>query len=92
MSKNSERFAGIFDGLKIAYGTYRVDRTKTNGKTTGQAAVVKEPRSPSLWEGHLSGEGDAIGGLGLDLQLAVGGRDADLAVAQEARRAADPAD
>ena len=61
MSKNSERFAGIFDGLKIAYGTYRVDRTKTNGKTTGQAAVVKEPRSPSLWEGHLSGEGDAIG-------------------------------
>ena len=61
MSKNSERFAGIFDGLKIAYGTYRVDRTKTNGKTTGKAAVVKEPRSPSLWEGHLSGEGDAIG-------------------------------
>jgi len=58
---NAKRFADIFDGLKLAYGTYKIDRKKTNGKQAGKASVVKEPRALSHWEGHLSGKGDSIG-------------------------------
>jgi len=58
---DSEKIAQIFDGLKQAYGTYRIDRTQANGKNTGQANVIREPRTTELWEGHLSGDGDSIG-------------------------------
>ena len=58
---DAKRFAAIFDGLKLAYGTYKIDRTKTNGKQAGKASVVREPRTLSMWEGHLSGEGDSLG-------------------------------
>ena len=58
---NAKRFAGIFDGLQCAYGTYRIDRKNQNGKNTGKAQVIKSPRTDDLWEGHLSGQGDAIG-------------------------------
>ena len=58
---NAKRFAGIFDGLQCAYGTYRIDRKNQNGKNTGKAQVIKSPRTDELWEGHLSGQGDAIG-------------------------------
>ncbi len=54
-------FSQIFDGLKIAFGTYRVDRKAQTGKNVGKATVVKAPRTPEHWEGHLSGKGDAIG-------------------------------
>jgi hypothetical protein len=59
--EHAKRFAGIFDGLKLAYGTYRIDRAASNGKQQGKAGVVKNPRTPETWEGHLSGKGDAIG-------------------------------
>jgi len=59
--KHAKRFAGIFDGLKLAYGTYRIDRASSNGKQQGKAGVVKSPRTEETWEGHLSGKGDAIG-------------------------------
>lgn len=58
---DAKKFAAIFDGLKLAYGTYKIDRTKTNGKQAGKASVLKEPRTLSHWEGHLSGTGDSIG-------------------------------
>jgi hypothetical protein len=58
---NAERFAAIFDGLKLAYGTYRIDRKQANGKNVGKASVVQEPRTAALWEGHLSGKGSGIG-------------------------------
>tara|TARA_R100001198_G_scaffold54557_1_gene30838 strand:+ start:2200 stop:3738 length:1539 start_codon:yes stop_codon:yes gene_type:complete len=58
---DAKKFAAIFDGLKLAYGTYKIDRTKTNGKQAGKASVLKEPRTLSHWEGHLSGKGDSIG-------------------------------
>ncbi len=54
-------FSQIFDGLKVAFGTYRVDRKAQTGKNVGKATVVKAPRTPEHWEGHLSGKGDAIG-------------------------------
>jgi len=58
---NAEKFASIFDGLKQAYGTYRIDRTQANGKNVGKATIVHEPRTTALWEGHLSGKGTGIG-------------------------------
>lgn len=56
-----QQFSAIFDGLQEAYGTYRVDKKQSNGKNTGKAAIVREPRTTKLWEGHLSGKGNSIG-------------------------------
>ena len=56
-----KKFSSIFDGLQEAYGTYRVEKTQSNGKNTGKAGIVREPRTAVLWEGHLSGKGNSIG-------------------------------
>ena len=56
-----QQFSSIFDGLKLAYGTYKIEKQQANGKNTGRAAIVREPRTLNLWEGHLSGKGDALG-------------------------------
>lgn len=56
-----QQFSSIFDGLKIAYGTYKIEKQQANGKNTGRAAIVREPRTTALWEGHLSGKGRGIG-------------------------------
>lgn len=58
---NAIKFASIFMGLEQAYGTYRIDRTQANGKNTGKASVIREPRTAELWEGHLSGKGQSVG-------------------------------
>ena len=55
------QFAVIFDGLKAAYGTYKVDSKKLNGKHSGKAGVIRENRTQELWEGHLSGKGISVG-------------------------------
>ena len=56
-----KRFSAIFDGLHEAYGTYVVNKQQANGKNTGKAAILREPRTTKLWEGHLSGKGNSIG-------------------------------
>lgn len=56
-----EKFSAIFNGLQLAYGTYKIEKKQANGKNTGRAAIVREPRTTKLWEGHLSGQGRAIG-------------------------------
>ena len=56
-----EKFSAIFDGLQEAYGTYKVETKQSNGKNTGKAAIVREPRTKKLWEGHLSGIGSSVG-------------------------------
>ena len=58
---DAKRFAAIFDGLKQAYGTFEVDSTKANGKNTGKARVVREPRTTEHFEQHLAGDGAGIG-------------------------------
>jgi hypothetical protein len=58
---NATKFADVFPGLQLAYGTYRVDRKQANGKNVGKASIVQEPRTAELWEGHLSGKGTGIG-------------------------------
>jgi len=56
-----EKFSAVFNGLQLAYGTYKVEKKQANGKNTGRAAIMREPRTTALWEGHLSGKGRAIG-------------------------------
>ena len=56
-----EKFSAIFDGLEQAYGTFKIENKTQNGKNAGKAAVIREPRTKELWEGHLSGKGKAIG-------------------------------
>ena len=59
---NYKQFSSIFDGLRAACGTYKVDKKQLNGsKTTGKAGVVRETRTKELWEGHLSGKGQSVG-------------------------------
>jgi len=56
-----EKFSAVFNGLQLAYGTYKIEKKQANGKNTGRAAIMREPRTTALWEGHLSGKGRAIG-------------------------------
>jgi len=49
------RFAEIFDGLKQAYGTFKIESKSSSGKTQGKANVVREPRTKEDWENHLAG-------------------------------------
>ena len=56
-----QKFSSIFDGLKIAYGTYKIEKQQANGKNTGKAAIIREPRTTALWAGPLSGKGRGIG-------------------------------
>jgi len=50
-----KKFARVFAGLKLAHGTYRVDGKSANGKATGKAAIVREPRTEKTWKLHLEG-------------------------------------
>ena len=56
-----EKFSAVFNGLQLAYGTYKVEKKQANGKNTGRAAIIREPRTTELWQGHLSGKGRGIG-------------------------------
>ena len=38
---STEKFAVIFDGLQLAYGTFKIDKKQLNGKSTGRAAIVE---------------------------------------------------
>jgi hypothetical protein len=55
------RFKAIFSGLDIAYGTYRIDKTREDGKQEGKAMVVRNPPTDDLWLAHLKGEGPSLG-------------------------------
>jgi len=55
----SERFADLFAGLRLAYGSYRPNEDNGPGKQRGQYRVVSEDisdeRLHQLWSAHLSG-------------------------------------
>jgi putative DNA primase/helicase len=55
------RFHTLFAGLQRAYGTYRIDQTREDGKQTGTAVTVRQPVTNELWEQHLAG----VNGLGI---------------------------
>lgn len=58
---DANKFAAIFDGLKMAHGTFSIDGKKANGKNIGRAKVVREPWTTDQFKDHLSGEGAGIG-------------------------------
>ena len=40
-----QSFSAIFDGLEEAFGTYKIDKTQANGKKSGRAALIREPKT-----------------------------------------------
>jgi len=55
------RFKAIFQGLDIAYGTYRIERAKDSGKQAGKAMVIRKPPTDELWVKHLEGVEPSLG-------------------------------
>ena len=56
-----QKFKEIFDGLQAAYGYFRIEKTAANGKNTGKAGILRQPRTDGLWEAHLKGSGQGLG-------------------------------
>ena len=56
-----ERFKAIFSGLDIAYGTYKIEGSRGDGKQAGKAVVVRKPPTDDLWEKHLTGVEPSLG-------------------------------
>jgi hypothetical protein len=56
-----DKFMGIFEGLKVAHGYFKIGKTGANGKAQGKAGVLREPQTPKLWEDHLTGTGNGLG-------------------------------
>ena len=56
-----QKFKAIFDGLQAAYGYFRIEKTAANGKNTGKAGILRQPRTDGLWEAHLKGSGQGLG-------------------------------
>ena len=55
------RFKAIFEGLDIAYGTYKIEKSKDNGKQAGKAVVVRKPPTDDLWHKHFQGIDPSLG-------------------------------
>jgi hypothetical protein len=56
-----EQFASIFDGLRCAYGYFKIEKTATNGKAKGKAGIIREEKTIQLYENHLAGNGQGLG-------------------------------
>ena len=52
---------GIFEGLKVAHGYFKIEKTGANGKAQGKAGVLREPQTTQLWQEHLTGTGNGLG-------------------------------
>ncbi len=61
MSDTVSQFMAIFEGLDLAYGTYKIEGAKGNGKQAGKAVVVRQPPVRELWEKHLRGVEPSLG-------------------------------
>lgn len=55
------RFKQIFAGLDIAYGTYKIDKERQDGKQDGKGTVVRQPPTDDLWLKHLKGVEPSLG-------------------------------
>ena len=56
-----EKFKSIFNGLDRAYGQYKSEGPKANGKIGGKAFIIKEPVTDKLWADHLDGKDPSLG-------------------------------
>ena len=50
-----DKFSTIFDGLRLAYGTFKIEDRNAKGKATGKAMIVREERTEETWQAHLDG-------------------------------------
>jgi hypothetical protein len=50
-----DKFSTIFDGLRLAYGTFKIEDRNAKGKATGKAMIVREERTQETWQMHLDG-------------------------------------
>ena len=55
------RFQAIFAGLDIAYGTYKIEGSRSDGKQSGKAVVVRQPPIDALWHKHIKGVEPSLG-------------------------------
>jgi hypothetical protein len=55
------RFKAIFSGLDIAYGTYKIEGSRSDGKQAGKAVVIRKPPTDDLWSKHLQGVEPSLG-------------------------------
>ena len=55
------KFKSIFEGLDIAYGTYKIEKSRGDGKQAGKAVVVRKPPTDDLWVKHLEGVEPSLG-------------------------------
>ena len=56
-----QRFKSIFAGLDIAYGTYKIEKERQDGKQNGKACIVRNPPTDDLWAKHLKGIEPSLG-------------------------------
>lgn len=56
MRELAKRISALFEGLRRAYGTYRVTTTEASGKKVGEAVTLAGQVTDTLWVKHLSGE------------------------------------
>lgn len=56
-----EKFKSIFAGLDIAYGTYKVEKDRQDGKQVGKATIIRNPPTDDLWIKHLKGVEPSLG-------------------------------
>ena len=56
-----DKFSTIFDGLRLAFGTFKIEDRNSKGKATGKAMIVREDSGlkkrgkPTLMARSLSG-------------------------------------
>ena len=55
------RFKAIFSGLDVAYGTYKIEKSRGDGKQTGKGVVIRQPPTDDLWKKHLEGVEPSLG-------------------------------
>ena len=51
-----KRFALLYKGLDVAYGTFDITGKQANGKRKGIALLVRQKRTIATFESHLNGE------------------------------------
>jgi hypothetical protein len=61
MDKRVKKFKDIFSGLDRAYGQYKSDGQKNNGKVSGKAFITKQEVTDQLWVDHLAGKDPSLG-------------------------------
>lgn len=62
LSQNDvKRFARLYSGYQLAYGTYQIRSTADDGKAIGKAQTLRGEPTESIYRAHLEGAGSGLG-------------------------------